>query len=81
MAGKRTASHPPIEAVKAAHSRRLMTLEGVVGVGIEEDEGGEPFISVMVERADAPGVKRLPRKLAGYRLQVAVVGAVRARLR
>ena len=80
MARKRSARNLSIEEVKAAHSRELMALEGVVGVGIEEDERGEAFLAVMVRRKDAPGVSRLPRTIAGYRVGVTEVGAIRARL-
>ncbi len=57
-----------------------MSLEGVVGVGVEEDQRGELFIAVMVERKGAPGAGRVPRTIGGYRVEVTEVGAIRARL-
>ena len=80
VARKRSARNPTIEEVKAGHSPKLMALEGVVGVGVEEDERGEPFLCVMVERKGAPGVSRIPRTIAGFRVEVTEVGAIRARV-
>ena len=80
MARKRNSSRPTIEQVKAAQSSKLMAIEGVVGVGIEEDDDGEAFIVVMVERKKAPAVGRVPRRIGGYRVEVTRVGPIRARL-
>lgn len=80
MARKRAHKRPAIEDVKAANSARLLALEGVVGVGVEEDDRGEPFICVMVRSRAAQGARSVPRRLAGYRVEVLEVGRIRARV-
>jgi hypothetical protein len=65
------------EEVLEKHQDRLMSIDGVEGVGL----GGTadaPVILVMVRQGGAEMRSRLPAQLEGYPVKVDVVGEVRA---
>jgi len=67
-----------ISEVKARHESRLLSLPGVVSVGIGRSPDGHVEIVVGVEdEADAQALN-LPRQLDGYPVRVDVIGPVRA---
>jgi len=67
-----------IEAVKAANEARLMSIDGVVGVGIGES-GGAPVIDVFLS-SDTPVSKgTIPSAIDGYPVTVTVTGPIVAR--
>lgn len=66
-----------IEQAKERHETELMTIDGVVGVGIGECEG-RPCVKVFLEEA-SPEVKRhIPTELDGFKVDVEVTGALKA---
>ena len=66
-----------VEEVKARHAIRLMRIDGVVGVGIGENDG-RPVITVLV-REDTEAVRQnVPSQLDGHPTRIQVVGDVRA---
>jgi hypothetical protein len=70
---------PPIRSVKRELSAEWLGREGVVGVGIEEDDAGREFIAVMVEK-DKPGLlDRIAAEARGHLVQLLVTGKIRAR--
>jgi hypothetical protein len=65
-----------IEEVKEAWEKRLMSKQGVIGVGISRTtDGKEKCIKVYVDRKDS--VKRVPTKIEGYPVEVEVRGTFR----
>ncbi|RMF56370.1 MAG: hypothetical protein D6743_20370 [Calditrichaeota bacterium] len=66
-----------ITEVQKKHEQDLMALDGVVGVGIGEDNG-EAVILVMVEKKTAELEKRIPKTLEGYRVVLYESGQIRA---
>ena len=55
----------PIEEVQKIHTARLMSLPGVVGVGIAKT-GKQPCIMVLVEKVTPELQAATPRQLEGY---------------
>ncbi len=64
--------------VKSRYESRLLSLPGVVSVGIGRASDGRTVIVIGVEdKANGEGLE-LPKQLEGYPVQVDVVGPVRA---
>jgi hypothetical protein len=59
--------------VLAAHRDELLSIPGVVGVGLGE-QGGQPCITVLVERSPLP----LPSELEGHGVSVIESGPITA---
>ncbi len=70
-----TETTAPIEAVQAEYESQLMELEGVVGVGIGEC-AGEPCFKVLVEERSPELEEEIPQQLAGYKVEIEVVGSL-----
>lgn len=66
----------PAMAVLSRHHDSLMALEGVVMVGVGQNEIGDPAIVVGVKRADQ--LKSIPATLEGVAVRPQVVGEVDA---
>lgn len=67
-----------VVAVLRRHEARLMTVLGVIGVGVgtlDERGGGRLCIRVLADRAVAPDA--VPSELEGVPVRVAIVGAPR----
>ena len=62
-----------IDEALARHERSLMSVPGVVGVGVA-DRSGRPVILVML----TPEAKALPEQLDGYLVSVEVTGEATA---
>jgi len=69
---------PAIREVKARHEERLLSLPGVVSVGIGLGVDGNPVIIVGLDRTRASAIQEIPEELEGYPVQVEMVGTVRA---
>lgn len=67
-----------IQEAKARHAARILALPGVVSVGIGRDPEGREVIVVGLDRARPETRARLPAELEGYRVQVQVIGPVKA---
>ena len=66
-----------IDKVFASHQEALMSIPGVVGVGIGEIENS-PAIVVMLREGTPELMARLPSRLGGFPVKVDIVGDVRA---
>ncbi len=53
-------------------------MEGVVSVGIGQDQEGKPAIVVGLDRPQAQTVVKLPKELEGYPVRVEIIGPVKA---
>jgi hypothetical protein len=65
-----------IERVKEQHEGQLLAIDGVVGVGIQQDTIGNPVIAVYVR--DAAVKNKLPATVGGYPIVVTVTGDIDA---
>ncbi len=64
--------------VRSRHEERLMSMEGVVSIGIGSDESGRTAIVVGVSHVRAAAVRMLPRALEGFPLVVREIGQLSA---
>lgn len=64
--------------VKRQNEARLMSLPGVVSVGVGQDQDGKPAIVVGMAAANPTTVQQMPKKIGGYPVIVQTVGAIRA---
>lgn len=66
-----------IEDALEKHQDRLMSIAGVVGVGIGE-RAGRPVVLVMTDRPATELGESLPAALEGFPVEVEAVGEIRA---
>lgn len=64
--------------VKKKHESFLLSLPGVVSVGIGQDPDGKPLIVVGLDKPRPKTEKKLPRELESFPVQVKVVGPIKA---
>ncbi|MCF6212254.1 MAG: hypothetical protein L3J88_03860 [Gammaproteobacteria bacterium] len=64
--------------VKSRHESRLLSLPGVISVGIGRASDGRTVIVIGVEDKASEEGPDLPRQLEGYPVRVDVIGPVRA---
>ncbi len=64
--------------VKSRHESRLLSLPGVISVGIGRASGGRTVIVIGVEDKASGEGSDLPQQLEGYPVRVDVIGPVRA---
>jgi len=69
---------PSIQDVKKKHEVRLMSLPGVVSVGIGRDPQGNPAVIVGLDSPRSETEARIPRLLDGYPLLIRIVGPLKA---
>ncbi len=67
-----------IRAVKARHEEHLLSMEGVVSVGIGKEADGSPVIVVGLDRHRPETLGEIPAELEGFRIRVEIIGTVRA---
>ena len=66
----------PAAQVIASHSDSLMAIPGVVGVYEGRGRSGETVIRVMLAARSDSALRRIPRRLDGYRVEVEVSGPI-----
>lgn len=59
-----------VQQVKERHERELLRLDGVQGVGIGDDDRGEPAIMVYVEEGSKGARRRIPARLENVRVVI-----------
>ena len=64
--------------VKRENEARLMSLPGVVSVGVGQDQNGDPAIVVGLETAAPATVRQVPEKISGYPVIVQTIGTIKA---
>jgi hypothetical protein len=69
---------PSIQDVKKKHEARLMSLPGVVSVGIGRDPQGNPAVIVGMDSPRAETQAQIPTQLDGYPLLIQIVGPLKA---
>jgi hypothetical protein len=69
---------PSIEKVKAKNEERLLSMSGVVSVGIGRNPDGTTVIVIGLEGPRPDTVQKLPKELEGYPVRVDVIGSVKA---
>ncbi len=67
---------PSIQEVRAKHVDRLMSMPGVVSVGIGRDDEGAAVIVVGLDQAGAKVTESLPASLEGFTVRTEVVGKI-----
>lgn len=65
-----------IEQVQEQYAAELMSIEGVVGVGIGECDG-TPCIQVYLEK-EFPSSAMIPEEIEGYKIQKVISGPIKA---
>lgn len=70
-------SQRPIENVQEDHTPDLMTLDGVLGTYIGQNDAGQPCIKVMVRKRTAEIEARIPSELEGYPVEIVESGEIR----
>lgn len=65
-----------IADVKKKYQKKIMSIRGVVGIGIAADNGDE-VIKVMVVKHSKSIEKNVPKTLDGYRVLIAETGIIR----
>ena len=69
---------PSIQDVKKKHESRLLSLPGVVSVGIGRDLHGNPAVIVGLDSPRSDTEARIPPQLDGYPLLIQIVGPLKA---
>lgn len=69
---------PSIQDVKKKHESRLMSLPGVVSVGIGRDPQGKPAVIVGLDSPRSDTQARIPTQLDGYPLLIQILGPLKA---
>jgi len=69
---------PSIQDVKKKHAARLMSLPGVVSVGIGRDSQGNAAMIVGLDSPRSETQARIPPQLDGYPLLIQIVGPLKA---
>ena len=67
-----------IQDVKNRHEKQLLSLPGVISVGIGLDDKKNPVIIIGVKKDDAELKSKLPQQLEGYRVSIQQTGTIRA---
>lgn len=67
-----------IREVKAKHEDHLLSMPGVVSVGIGRDPDGKSVIIVGLDGPRPKTVKKLPKVLDGYPVLAEIIGPVKA---
>ncbi len=62
-----------VEDVQRRHSDELMSIDGVEGVGVGEDDG-EPTINVYVGRMSTALTEAIPDRIEGFRTKLEASG-------
>jgi hypothetical protein len=68
-----------IQDVKTRHEKYLLSLPGVVSVGIGRGSDGQEEIVVGLERPHPQTVRRIPEDLEGHRVRTRITGRLHSR--
>lgn len=68
-----------IQDVKNRHVEQLMSLPGIVSVGIGLDDNKHPIIIVAIEKDDSEILSKLPKQLEGYNVHTQISGKAHSR--
>jgi hypothetical protein len=74
---RREKQNVAIEKVKEQYESALMTIEGILGVGIGNCEG-KACIKVYAERESITLKKKIPKQLGGFKVELEVLGPIQA---
>jgi hypothetical protein len=77
LGGGSTSPSVDIGTAKERHETSIMSVPGVVGVGIGESEG-EPCIRVFVEDRTPELQRRIPERLEGFKVDIEATGPFQA---
>jgi hypothetical protein len=77
LGGGSTSPSDDIGTAKERHESSIMSVPGVVGVGIGECEG-EPCIKVFVEDRTPELQRRIPERLEGFKVDIEATGPFQA---
>jgi hypothetical protein len=66
-----------IKEVKDRHSRTLLSVPEVVGVGVEQDDTGEFVLALHVTTEDPEVLDQLPKEIEGHRVKIIHSGPYR----
>jgi hypothetical protein len=69
---------PSIQDVKKKHEAKLMSLPGVVSVGIGLDPGGRLAVIVGLDKSRPEVQAQIPSQLEGHPLIVQILGPIKA---
>ena len=69
---------PSIQEVKKKHEAKLMSLPGVVSVGIGLDPGGRPAVIVGLDKSRPEVEAQIPSQLEGHPLVIQILGPIKA---
>jgi len=69
---------PSIQDVKKKHEAKLMSLPGVVSVGIGLNPSGRPAIIVGMDKSRPEVQAQIPSQLEGHPLIVQILGPIKA---
>ena len=64
--------------IKRQNEAQLMSLPGVVSVGIGKDQNGHPAIVVGLAAAAPATVQQVPDSISGYPVIIQTVGTIKA---
>ena len=67
-----------IQDVKKRHEVKLMSLPGVVSVGIGLDPGGRPAVIVGLDKSRPEVQAQIPSQLEGHPLIIQILGPIKA---
>ncbi len=66
-----------IDTVKEARTSELMSIPGVVGVYVGENDNGIMYIGVMVKKRTPEIERQIPKMLEGYPVQIEETGEIK----
>jgi hypothetical protein len=69
---------PTIQEVKTQHADRLLSLPGVISVGVGRRPDGTEVIVVGLDRSRPEAKAKVPQTLGGYPVRIEIVGEVKA---
>jgi hypothetical protein len=78
FSGDNPMTNPSIQDVKKKHEAKLMSLPGVVSVGIGLDPGGRLAVIVGLDKSRPEVQAQIPSQLEGHPLIVQILGPIKA---
>jgi hypothetical protein len=69
---------PTIQEVKEKHVNRILSMQGVVSVGVGRNPDGDPAIIIGLDSTGMDTARQLPKVLDGYPVIVQIIGPIEA---